>query len=160
MADARWIRLLAELRADRRAWEAQLAELDLVRLSGPPFDKGELARVALALDHGYSAVEALLARVTRTLEQGAAEGPSWHRDLLRLSTLELPGLRPPLVGDESAQELARLLAFRHFLRHAYSTPLDGDALLELRGRALALAPGLAIELERVEAWIEQVAASG
>lgn len=157
MAEARWIRLLAEVRADRAAWEGHLAELEAVGLVGPPFDKGELARVALALDHGYCSLEALLARITRTLEASSIETSSWHRELLRSSSLELPELRPALLSVESLSGLSRLLSFRHFLRRACSTSLDGEALRDLRGRARALAPVLGADLDKVESWLESVA---
>jgi len=147
-------RLRAEVSSDREALEAQLRELDSLGLEAEPFDRGEVARAALALDRCYSAVEAILARVARVVEGGVPEGPDWHQALLSVMALALPGLRPPLLSSESVRGLRQLLSFRHFLRHAYATPLEGARLAGLRADLRLLVPVLDRDLDALESWLE------
>ena len=55
--------LRAEIASDRASLSVHLVELACLKLQGPSFDLGEMARAAVALDHAYSAVEAILARL-------------------------------------------------------------------------------------------------
>lgn len=87
------------------------------------------AVLAVALHAYYGAAEALFLRVVRTLDGSIPEGPDWHRDLLARVSRPFGGLRPRLIGPESSAALRRLLAFRHFFRHAYAAELDLDLLL-------------------------------
>lgn len=158
--NARIERLRAEVAHDRQVLAVHLDELERVPLAGPPFEPGEVARVAIAVDHAYSAVEAILARVARTIEGDVPEGRSWHQALLEASALELEGIRPALVSPASLPGLRRLLGFRHFFRHAYAAPLEGAPLRDLRDVARDLRAPLDADLARVESWLRALASAG
>lgn len=89
------------------------------------------AFAALQLHRWYSACEAALERIERTLVAAPASGDSWHQDLLRLMALEIEGARPPVLRRETAERLMPYLRFRHFLRHAYAVELDPCKLVAL-----------------------------
>lgn len=154
---ARIQRLRAEVKSDREAFEARVSELSGLDLGAAAGSEAELARAALALHHAYSAVEALLDRVSRTIEGSLPEGPDWHQALLDSMALEIDGIRPRVLADESLRLLRRLLAFRHFLRHAYAVPLDREQLARLHDDALALAPRLADDLDALDAFLHRLA---
>ena len=145
-------RLLAELRSDRIALTAHLATLEGLEL-GATEDEGMLSRAAWALHHAYTAVETILERCARTLEDGVPEGGSWHRELLDTARLELPGVRPPLLSDGTVTQLHDLRAFRHFVRHGYAVRLDVRRLLDLQETAGSLRPDLDADLDQVDAWL-------
>lgn len=154
---ARIQRLRAEAKSDRKAFEARVAELRGLELSTAAASEADLARAALALHHAYSAVESLLERVARTVEGSLPEGPDWHQALLDAMVLEIESVRPRVLGEETARLLRRLLAFRHFLRHAYAVSLDRQRLERLRDDVLTLAPRLAVELDELDVFLQRLA---
>ena len=64
-------------------------------------------------------------------------GADWHRSLLRSMRLATE-TRPPVITCEAADGLEDLLAFRHFLRHAYAAELEWDRLRDLAAALPAL----------------------
>jgi hypothetical protein len=116
-----------------------------------------LAQAAVALHHAYGAVESALERVARTLEGGVPLGADSHVALLEAMALEIEGVRPAVLSQQSLLLLRRLLGFRHFFRHAYAVGLDAARLASLREDALALGPGLALDLDRLDAHLAAVA---
>lgn len=79
---------------------------------------------AYQLHNLYSAVEDLFKIVAGTFENSVTDLSQWHTELLRRMTLEIPGVRPALLSQETADLLNELRAFRHFFRHAYGQSLD------------------------------------
>jgi len=69
------------------------------------------------------------------VESGLPGGPSYHQDLLRGMALPLAVVRPAVLNPARLGDLAELLAFRHFFRHAYAVALDEA---ELRSHAARL----------------------
>ncbi|MEY4575559.1 MAG: hypothetical protein RL701_262, partial [Pseudomonadota bacterium] len=65
-------------------------------------------------------------------------GERWHRELLSQMSAEVPGLRPAVINPETVFELASLLAFRHFFRHAYAVTFDAKPLGRELSRVLAV----------------------
>lgn len=148
-------RLRAEIRNDRDAIEErieQLRELD----PGPASDPGDKALAAWALHHVYSAIEAILERVMRTVEGDLPAGPEYHRALLDSAALELDGIRPALLSRQTVEQLHELRSFRHFVRHAYAVELDGRRLEDLRQIAVGFFPDLERELDRLDEWLASI----
>lgn len=81
------------------------------------------------------------------------EGGDWHQALLESMALTIDTVRPAVLSPESLALLRRLLAFRHFFRHAYAVSWDAERLDELRGKALALRAVLGSDLDRLDAWL-------
>jgi hypothetical protein len=75
--------------------------------------------LALYLHDFYQAVEQILIRITKILNGCDTLGETWHVDLLRLSSLDIEGLRPAVISDTTRLELDRYRSFRHFVRHGY-----------------------------------------
>ena len=150
-------RLRAEIQSDRDAWVSRLDELR--GLSPSASDAGTLARVAVALHHGYGAVEAALERIARTVEGSVPVGRDWHVALLESMSLEIESVRPRVLSRESLSLLRSLLAFRQFFRHAYATTLEPQRLESLRSEMLALSAPLAADLDRFDAHLAAVASS-
>jgi hypothetical protein len=157
---ARIQRLRAEIQSDWRAFEEQLEELASLQfgsLDGQAARQGELARSAVALHHGYGAVEGALSRLARVLGEGVPEGPDWHQALLHAMALEIEGVRPPVLSAENVSRLRRLLGFWHFFRHAYAVSLDSERLAALRDEALAMREPLRGDFARLDAFLDQLA---
>jgi hypothetical protein len=154
---ARIQRLRAELSADLRASERQLAKLGAIDLASDP-NEGDLARAAVALHHGYCAIESAFVRLVRELGEGEPAGPDWHQIILDDMGLEIPDVRPPLLQQSTIDSLRQLLAFRHFFRHAYAVELDAERLADLQRIAIIVGPALRDDFERFDAFLAALAA--
>jgi hypothetical protein len=71
--------------------------------------------------------------------------------------LDIPGVRPAVIGPATLAGLRELLAFRHFMRHAYAVDLQSERLLTLADLLAGLHGQLATELDRFEAVLAAVA---
>ena len=119
-----------------------------------PFD----ARLALGLDRLYTALEDGLLAILRTVDLAVPEGADWHQSVLRQSLQTVPDLRPPICRPETASSAEKLLAFRHFLRHAYPVALDPTRLLALAADAEALVAAAIADLTAFTSFLRQATA--
>ena len=133
-------RLLVEINEDRlgiakRIDDAREAQQ---RLVVGPDDPGALALAAVALHGWYTGLETIFERIARELDLSLPTGERWHRELLSQMSAEIPGVRPAVINFETVSELALLLAFRHFFRHAYAVSFDANRLARELSRLLAI----------------------
>ena len=126
-----------------RTAERLAARLDA--LEQPRCNPETSAFVAVGLHRWYTAAEAAFERVERVLVGSLPTGDRWHQDLLRLMSLEIPNLRPPVLTPELATRLVPYLRFRHFLRHAYATDFEPTKLAPL----VRDLPAVQLELEEL-----------
>jgi len=143
--------LLAEIRADRAAIDAQSTVLERA-LTSVPWDAEAptLAVVAVALHHFYSAAESVFERVARAFEGVPERGDRWHRDLLERMAMDLDGIRPGVLRRDTVIALLPVLGFRHFFRHAYAVAFDPARLEGVARDALSARTQLVLDLDRFE----------
>jgi hypothetical protein len=103
---------------------------------------------AFHVNNFYSAVEDLLRIVAAAFENNIDDVSRWHSELIDRMTLDIPGVRPPLLSAGAAQLLHRLRSFRHFFRHAYRVELNPDEVLENVARTSEVHPLLLADVER------------
>ena len=127
--EARVLLLCAELERD---WSEVLRNRTRAESADPHQSEHAAAFVALAIDHAYQSFETFLVRLERGLGLPARTGATWHRGLLEDAALEVGGLRPAIVPAAAAPDWTSVMAFRHFLRHAYSADLDAAQLVAAR----------------------------
>lgn len=148
-------RLRAEIASDLTAFAELVASTAALGLDAKS-SQGDLAAAALALHHAYTAVEALLERISRTLEGTLPLGADWHQALLEGAVLEIQNVRPAVISRPTADLLRHLLGFRHFVRHGYRTKLEGGRLAELRTFAQRALPLLQQELAAFDGFLRRV----
>lgn len=148
-------RLRAQVQADRGALDRQMSLL--AALSCGRGDPGVDARVALALQHTYSGVEAIIERCVVCFDGERPRGDDSHRALLESASLEIPGVRNAILSRPVVAALQELRSFRRFLHHSYAAELDGARLEALREAALRLRPALNADLDGLDRWLEAVA---
>ncbi len=148
-------RLRGELADDRTAMSRRTRDLDeaQVRLDRTPGDPAALALAAWALHGWYTALETLLERIARHLDSDLPDGDRWHRELLSQMVVEVPGLRPAVLPKAVRGDLEALLAFRHFVRHAYGADLDPDKVEAEARRLRTAAPGVEEALNAFDAFL-------
>lgn len=117
--------LAAELRADLKNIETIAACLDDVRRQARqrPLTALEVSGAAHWLEGFYTAVEDLFTRIARTVDQDMPAGEQWHRELLERMALDVPAVRPAVIGSTLAATLDEYRRFRHRARHVYSPPV-------------------------------------
>lgn len=86
---------------------------------------------ALKLHNFYTACEHIFEEITTTLNAEIPQNAGWHKRLLRLMTLEIPGVRPAVVSTELYNKLEEYLRFRHVIRNIYAFELDSIKLQAL-----------------------------
>lgn len=144
-------RLRQEISEDREAMSVRLAELDEAasRLDESPW----ASHAAVALHGWYTALEAALERVARTLDGDVPQGERWHRDLLSQVTVEVKGVRPAVLPRALLPELLELLGFRHFFRHAYGVAFEPEKLRAEIARVLRIASGVVDALDSLDEYL-------
>jgi hypothetical protein len=84
----------------------------------------------------YSAFEDLFKLVSAFWENNLAIEGDFHIHLLRRMLVQVEGVRPALVSEESYRSLNELRGFRHVFRHAYTYGLDAERISLLLRRLL------------------------
>lgn len=125
-AIARLSRLLADGAVDEAALNARATEVAQLIAAGATstLTRNELLILGINLHAYYTALETLLERVARLLDEDLPTGPNWHRDLLLQMRIPLPSIRPAVLDPRVVDDLDELRKFRHFFRNAYVLELD------------------------------------
>ncbi|MGH2542027.1 MAG: antitoxin, partial [Ardenticatenaceae bacterium] len=69
-------------------------------------------------------LERILELIAIELEGGTLGGDTWHTELLRQMTFEIPNVRPAVLQQATATQLDEYRKFRHRIRNIYATNLD------------------------------------
>lgn len=116
------------------------------RVQKTPGEQAYVDSVALNLHGIYSGVERLFELIARHVDQRLPSGVTWHRELLGQMACDLAGVRPAVIGEDSAESLDELRRFRHLVRNVYTVNLAPEKMVGLLSRLPALWPKLRAEL--------------
>ena len=114
--------------------------------------------IANSLAAWYTCLETQFLRVSRFFENSLA-ADRWHQDLLEKMTLNLPGIREPMIAEETAFLLGELLRFRHFQRYYFEFDYDWDRLDLVQKKYAQVQPLLARDLDAFQAFLVRLAAA-
>jgi hypothetical protein len=156
IADAVRKRLAAELDDDRGVLErlaGSVAELAQIPVTDARTETMRALALAFEVERWYSAAEATLERILRTIDGDVPTGPTWHAELLRAACVPVEDLRPVVLGREAATELRELLKFRHFARHGYDRKPEPSRMAEQALRVGRAQAAMAGSLDAFEAWL-------
>jgi len=90
-----------------------------------------LNSVALNLHSFYNGLERIMELIATEMDGGTLGGASWHTELLRQMTMELPSIRPAVLNPATGTQLDEYRKFRHRLRNIYATHLDAMQMSHL-----------------------------
>lgn len=90
-----------------------------------------LNSVAFSLHSFYTGVEHMLELVAQEMDGGTLGGETWHTELLHQMALDVPAVRPAVLGHKSAEWLDEYRKFRHRVRNIYATNLLPERLQSL-----------------------------
>ncbi len=147
--------LVAEIEADLgSASELATVVASLAERARREDDMAVLAALALRIEHFYTAVETLLLRIAKVVDGVVPDGDTWHQRLLKQASLEVADTRPPCLSRKTVEVLRPLLAFRHFLRHAYAVQLDRATLLNRAREVASAEPAVRMDIRTFVAFLE------
>jgi hypothetical protein len=76
-------------------------------------------------------IERVFQIIATEIDGGIPQGEEWHKRLLINMTIEIAGVRPPVISSGLYNSLRLYLGFRHVVRQAYGFQLDESKLEEL-----------------------------
>lgn len=105
----------------------------------------------------YTGLERAFAEISPAINGRPLQPDAWHRDLLHAMTLDLPGIRPPVLRAALEPPLLELLKFRHLYRNLYSFDLRWPRVRELAQDVLRLWPDVRADLTAFAAALRTLA---
>ncbi len=103
----------------------------------------------------YTCLETVFLRISRCFENSLTQD-RWHQDLLQKMTLDIPGIRPRVVGDPTAALLAELLKFRHFKRYYFELEYDWDRIELVQKKYAQLKPLIQADLQQFLGFLREL----
>jgi uncharacterized protein YutE (UPF0331/DUF86 family) len=91
----------------------------------------DLAAIAYTLHNLYNALENSFEQISRSCENHVTDPAQWHKELLDKMFLEIPGVRPAVLREDTRRLLNDLRGFRHVFRHSYDFEIDPERLKPL-----------------------------
>ncbi len=79
----------------------------------------------------YTGIEKVFENIAKEIDQRVPMGEEWHSELLHQMTLDIPGLRPPVITPDTGKKLREYLGFRHLFRKRYGFELDWEKMKKL-----------------------------
>jgi hypothetical protein len=79
----------------------------------------------------YTGLEKIFENIAKEVDQRVPMGEEWHSELLHQMTLDIPGLRPPVISNSTEKKLREYLGFRHLFRKRYGFELDWEKMKKL-----------------------------
>jgi len=114
---------------------------------------------ALKSQQLYTALEDLFKNVVRTFENNIDDYSKYHIEILKVVSIDVPGIRPKLLSDDSYKLLDKLRSFRHFIRHGYNYELDADELNLLQKKLHQSFGGVIEDIDSFKLFLSNLLAS-
>jgi len=123
-------RLQSEINQEILSLEALLRELETLkpRLAQKEISNLDLRAAGSILHDFYNGVENIFRRVAQELNGGLPAGEDWHKQLLTDMSLDVKGVRPPLVSEDLKLKLQKYLGFRHIFRDVCGFHLEQEQI--------------------------------
>lgn len=146
----------------RREIEDELDSLDRLPeeyASIPPhIDEWIRIRTKASLLHDfYTGLERVFSRIAQELNGGIPNTQQWHRDLLKDMSLDLEGIRPPVISKALFGDLLPFLEFRHLFRNPCGFELDRDKMSPLDRDFPAVSARSFSEIRSFLEWMKEAA---
>lgn len=121
--------------------ELKLVELLRNKSEHNPLDDIEIRAAALSLSTIYNGIEKVIEFALKDRAISTPTGSNWHTALLERAESH------SLFDNAIRSELLGFMAFRHFIRHAYSFEIDADAIMEILETCPELVKSFRLQIE-------------
>jgi hypothetical protein len=95
----------------------------------------------------YTGIEKIFENIAKEIDQRLSIGEEWDSKLLHQMTLDILGLRPPVITTHTEKKLREYLGFRHLFRKRYGFELDWVKMKRLLSKMLEVLSGLENEIK-------------
>jgi hypothetical protein len=95
----------------------------------------------------YTGIEKIFENIAKEVDRRIPLGEEWHSELLHQMTLDIKGLRPPVISPNTEKILREYLGFRHLFRKRYGFELDWQKMKRLLLKMPQVLSGLEKEIE-------------
>jgi len=95
----------------------------------------------------YTGIEKIFENIAKEVDRRIPLGEEWHSELLHQMTLDIKGLRPPVISTNIEKILREYLGFRHLFRKRYGFELDWQRMKRLLLKIPQVLSGLEKEIE-------------
>jgi len=145
--------LKSELKAGFKRVEELYQKIEEKR---PIFRKNEegIESMAYKLHNLYGAYEEIF-EIVASFFENQIEEVRYHTNLLQRMKIEIEGIRPAFISEETHRLLDELRRFRHLFRHAYDVKLDGEQIARILNIALKLKTKFIADLENFLKTLEE-----
>jgi len=83
------------------------------------------------IENFYMGIEEIFKRIAVFIDEGIPEGPRWHSILIKGMARDIPGVRPPVIKDETRVLLDEYRKFRHLVRNIYTFNIIPQKVIKL-----------------------------
>ncbi|MGK7945277.1 MAG: hypothetical protein AB4058_12490 [Microcystaceae cyanobacterium] len=90
-----------------------------------------ISALTLYLGNFYMGVERIFALIAKEIDKTQPSGESWHIQLLKQMSLEIPSIRFAVISQETYEMLNEFRGFRHIARSLYAYDLEPQRVIEL-----------------------------
>ena len=90
-----------------------------------------ISALTLYLENFYMGIERIFVLIAKEIDKKTPSGDSWHIQLLKQMSLEIPDIRPAVISQKSYENLNEFRGFRHVARSLYAYDLDPQRVIEL-----------------------------
>lgn len=111
-----------------------------------------ISALTLYLENFYMGVERIFKLIAKEIDKKTPSGDSWHIQLLKQMSLEIPSIRPALISQTSYEKLNEFRGFRHVARSLYAYDLDPQRVIELSNKLSECYDGFKAD---VQAFIDE-----
>ena len=120
-----------ELEAELQKY-ALFPTIDVEAVGGFPLSDTAAVRIVGSILHDYyTAIENAFKVVATRIDKSVPQGEQWHKELLEQMSLEISGVRVPLISPATAAKLQPMRGFRHVFRNVYGFELSSSRVKEL-----------------------------
>lgn len=151
--------ILAEIKGEMEGLERVVKEIREVYESRPLSEKERNIyneSLALKIHNFYTGCERIFHIIADDVNGGIPASYDWHKRLLKGMTLEIEGIRPPVLSKKTFSELEEYLAFRHVVRNIYGYELDPERLQKLAARVHGVFEGFKADIGRFIAFLKKL----
>ena len=129
-------RLRAELKSDQKQIEALYSSNIKAeeRIKAGAVDYLDYAALGYTIHNLYSLMENNCFRIAKFFKNNISD-KSWHKELLERMKLNIEGVRPAFLDEETYYLLDDLRAFSHLFRNLYARPIDADKVLLIQKKS-------------------------
>ncbi len=115
-----------------------------------------LDSVALNLHGFYSGLERIFKRIASSVDNFVPSGSNWHQELLDQISIEVQGVRPPVISIELKDKLEEYRGFRHVVRNVYTYHLNPEKIKGLIEGVQAVKKKVETELNEFAKFLQTV----